>query len=111
MSVYDLGIVPIPLPKSGAERDCLLRFSGTPTNLWDQEVDPERRILVIQEAFQLCDLLPQHVGRVADAADNTQAAGVGDCGGEFRTGGDVHAGEHDGVVDLEEIGRCGAELL
>lgn len=56
-------------------------------------------------------MLTEHVGSVADATDDAEPAGVGDRGSEFRPGGDVHAGEHDGVVDFEEVGDGGAELL
>ena len=95
----------------GGEAANLLRLPRAAAHLRDQQVDTEWCILVFQKALQLGDLLAQHVGRVADAADNAQAASVGDSSGEFGAGGDVHAGEHDGVVDLEEVCDRRAELF
>jgi len=102
LSTFDLGLrVPLSFSsKSSAEQDSLLRLPRTPTNLRDQEIHPERRILVLQESLQLRNLLSQHVWCVADAADDAQAAGIGDRGSEFGTSGHVHSGEHDGVVDF-----------
>lgn len=90
---------------------CLLGLSCTATNLWEQEIDTERCVLVVQEALQLCDLLAEHVWSVADTADDTDTTSVGHSGGELRTSGHVHASKHDWVLDLEQIGRGGAELL
>lgn len=90
---------------------CLLGLSCTATNLWEQEIDAEWCVLVVQEALQLCDLLAEHVWSVADTADDTDTTGVGHSGGELRTSGHVHASKHDWVLDLEQIGRGGAELL
>lgn len=91
--------------------DVSLGLSCAATNLWEQEINAERGILVVQEALELCNLLSQHVWSVADTTNNTNTARVGDCGGELGTSGDVHTGEHHGVVDLEQIGRHRAELL
>ena len=89
----------------------LLRLPRVAADLRDQKINTERRVLVLQEALQLCDLLPKHVWGVANTANDTNTSCVGDGGGELGTGSDVHAGQHDGVVDLEEIGRGGADLL
>jgi hypothetical protein len=51
------------------------------------------------------------MGGVADATDHTDATGVGDGCCELRAGGDVHAGEHDGVCDLEQVGGDRADLF
>lgn len=89
----------------------VLGLSCTTANLWEEEVDTEWSILVLEEALELGNLLTEHVWSVADTADDTDTAGVGDGGGELRPGGDVHAGKHDWVLDLEEIGGGGANLL
>jgi len=81
------------------------------TNLWEQQIDTERSVLVVQEALQLCNLFPEHVWGVSDATDDTETAGIGDCGSKFRAGGNVHASKDDGVVDLQEIRRDGLDLL
>lgn len=62
-------------------------------------------------ALELGDLLAQHVWGVSDSANDTDSASVGHGGGELRAGSDVHAGKHDGVVDVEEVGGGGAEHL
>lgn len=92
-------------------RASILSFPGTAAHLWYKKIDAKRRILVFQESFQLRYLLAQHVRRVTDASDDAETTGVGDCGCEFGTGGYVHAGEHDGVIDFEEVGDGGSELL
>lgn len=89
----------------------ILRLPRIPAYLRDQQIHTERRILVFQEPLEFCDLLPEHVRRVAHPTDDAEAAGIGDCGGKFGAGGDVHTGEHDGVVDFEEVGHGGAELF
>lgn len=48
---------------------------------------------------------------VPDTSDDTDAAGVGDGCSQLGTGGNVHAGKHDGVVDLQEICEGGSYLL
>ena len=58
----------------------------------EEEVDAEGRILVLQEALELGDLLTEHVRGVAYAADDAEAPGVGHRGGKLGPGGDVHAG-------------------
>lgn len=46
-----------------------------------------------------------------DTANDTETTGV--CNGSRKLGAsrDVHAREHDGVVDLQEIGGDGADLF
>jgi hypothetical protein len=89
----------------------LLSLPGTAANLRNQEIDTEGSILVVEEALEFRNLFPEHVWGVADATDHTDAAGVGDGCCELGAGGDVHAGEHDGVCDLEQVGRDRADLF
>ena len=89
----------------------LLRLSGTSSDLWDQEVNTEWCILVLEEALELGDLLAEHVWGVSHAANDTDAAGVRHGCGELRSSSHVHASQHDGVVDVEEVGRGRADLL
>jgi hypothetical protein len=65
----------------------------------------------VQEALELSNLLPQHVWRVADTADDTESTSVGDGGCELRAGSNIHASKKNGVVDLQEIGRNRLDLL
>jgi len=88
-----------------------LRLPGAAADLREKQVDTERRALVFEVALQLCDLLAQHVGRVSDSTDHAEAACVADGCCELRAGGHVHAGEHDRVVNLQEVGGGGADLL
>lgn len=89
----------------------VLGLSCTATNLWKQEINSEWCILVIKEALQFCNLLPEHVWGISNTTDDTDSSGVGDCGGKLRAGGDVHACKHDRVVDLEEVRSDGSDLL
>ena len=88
-----------------------LRLPGAAADLREEQVDTERCALVFEVALQLGDLLAKHVWRVSDTTDHAEPACVADGCCELRAGGDVHAGEHDGVVDLEEVGGGGADLL
>ena len=90
---------------------CSLGLARAASDLRQQQVDTERRVLVLQEALELRNLLPQHVRGISNAADDTETAGIGNSGGELGAGGDVHAGQEDRVVDLEQISRGGAKLL
>jgi hypothetical protein len=76
-----------------------------------QQIDTEWRILVVEVALQLSDLLAQHVWCVSDAAEDTDASGVCDGGGKLGTSSHVHAREHDGVLDLQQVGELCADLL
>ena len=89
----------------------LLCLSGTATDLRQQKVNTKGSILVLEITLQFGDLLSQHVRRVSNTSNNAQASGVGDSSGKLRTSGDVHSGKHDRVIDLQEIGRCGSDLL
>ena len=89
----------------------LLGLACAAADLWEEQVNAEWGVLVLEEALELCNLLSQHVWGVSNTANDTDTAGVGDGCGELRTGGDVHAGKHDRVVDLEEIGGSGTDLL
>jgi hypothetical protein len=88
-----------------------LGLPGATADLRNQEVHTERCVLVVEEALEFCDLFPEHVWGVADATDHTDATGVGDGCCELGTGGNVHAGEHDGVCDLEQVGGDRADLF
>lgn len=89
----------------------VLGLASAPADLGKKQVDAKGGLLVDEEALELGDLLAQHLRGVADASDDAEATGVGDGGGELRTGGHVHAGEQNGVLDLEQIGDGGSELL
>lgn len=88
-----------------------LGLPGTATNLRNQKIHTEWCVLVVQEALELCNLFSEHVWGVANATDHTDAAGVGDSCCELRASSDVHAGEHDRVCDLEQVGGYRADLL
>jgi hypothetical protein len=89
----------------------LLSLPSTAANLRNQEIDAERSVLVVEEALEFRNLFSEHVWGVAHATDHTDATGVGDGCCELRTGSDVHAGEHDGMCDLEQVGRDRADLF
>ena len=89
----------------------LLGLPGTAADLWNQKVDAEGCILVFQIGFELRDLFPEHIWGIADATDDTKAASIGNSRRESRACGNVHASEHDGVVDFEEVSDRGPELF
>jgi hypothetical protein len=99
------------LPARAQDTGDLLSLPGTATNLRNQEVNTERCILVVEEALEFRDLFSEHVWGVADATDHTDATGIGDGCCELRTGSNVHASEHDGVCDLEQVGGDRTDLF
>ena len=89
----------------------VLGLAGVATNLGKEEIDTEGSVLVGKMLLELGNLLTEHVGGIANTTDDTETAGVGDGGSKLRTSGDGHAGEEDGVLDTEELGGGGADLL
>lgn len=89
----------------------LLGLTGAATDLGEKQVDTERSVLVVEVRLELLNLLLEHLGGVADTANDTQTAGVGDGGGKLGAGSDVHARKQDGVLDLEKISDGSADLL
>lgn len=45
------------------------------------------------------------------ASDDTKSAGIGDRSSQLRAGGNVHASKNDWMLDLQEIGAGGSDLL
>lgn len=89
----------------------LLGLTGIATNLGDKQVNTKGSVLVVEVALELGNLLLEHLWGVSDTADDAHAAGVGDGSRQLGTGGDVHAGQQDGVLDLEKISDGSADLL
>ena len=89
----------------------LLCLAGAAANLGKKQVDAKRSVLVIKILLELGNLLFQHVRGVANTANDAHAAGVGDSRSQLGAGGDVHASQQDGVLDLEKISDGGANLL
>ena len=90
---------------------CLLGLSGTASNLRNQEVHAKWCILILQEALEFRDLLPEHIGCVPHSTNDTEAAGVCDRCCEFGAGGHVHTSEENGVIDFEKVGDRGTKLF
>lgn len=95
----------------GEDGRVVLCLSCTAADLWKQKINPKWGFLVCEEALELGNLLSKHVWGVSNTSDDTDSACVGDGCCELRTSSDVHASEHDWVLDLQEIGRDGANLL
>jgi hypothetical protein len=93
------------------ERGCALGFPGVAADLGKEEIDAEGCVLVDEVRLELTDLIPEHVGGVADAAENAHTASVGDGRCQLGAGGDVHTCQQDGVLNSEEIGDRGANSL
>jgi hypothetical protein len=89
----------------------LLGLARASADLGEQQIDAEWRILVVEVALELGNLLTKHVWCVSDATEDTDAAGVCDGGSELGTSSHVHAREHDGVLDLQQVGELCADLL
>jgi hypothetical protein len=90
---------------------CSLGLAGASANLGKQKIHAKGCILVVEVALQLRNLLAKHVRCVSDATEDTDAAGVGHSGCQLGASGHVHACEHDGVLDLQEISKLCADLL
>jgi len=95
--------------EGGEER--ILGLTGIATDLGEKQVDAEGGVLVVEVLLELGNLLAEHVGGVADTADDTETASVGDGSSQLGASGHVHAGQQDGVLDLEKIGDGRADLL
>lgn len=89
----------------------LLGLAGAATDLGEEQVDTERSVLIVEVALELVNLIAKHLGGVADTTDDTETTGVGDGGSQLGSSGDVHAGQQDGVLDLEKIRDGRANLL
>jgi hypothetical protein len=89
----------------------LLGLAGIAADLGQQQINTEWCVLVVQEALELGNLLPQHVWCVADTADDTETASVGDGGGELRTGRNVHASKQNGMLDSQKLGGHRLDLF
>jgi len=106
----------------------LLCLSCATADLGEQQINTEGGVLIIQVAFEFGDLLPQHIWSISDlydpsalidlfflrssySANNTKTASIRDCGSQSWTSSHVHAGKHDWVLDLQQIGRCCSERL
>lgn len=61
--------------------------------------------------LELVDLVAKHVGSVVDTTEHTETTGIGNSSSQLGAGSDVHAGQEDGVVDLEKIGDGSTDLL
>jgi hypothetical protein len=90
---------------------CSLGLSRASADLGKQEINTKGCFLVVEVALQLRDLLAKHVGSVSNAAEDADSASVCYSSCQLRAGGHVHAGKHDGVLDLEQIGELCADLL
>ena len=44
-------------------------------------------------------------------SNDSQASGIGDCGSKLGASCNVHASQEDRLLDLQEIGECGLDLL
>jgi hypothetical protein len=99
-------------PGSGQRLDKdLLGLASASADLGKQQIDTEWCALVVEVALELGNLLAEHVWGVSNAAEDTDASGVCDGSGKLGTSGHVHAGKHDGVLDLEQISELCADLL
>lgn len=95
---FTLGVIVVGLASAAAD-------------LGKEQINTERSVLVVEIALELSDLLAQHVRSVSDTTNDTETTSVGDSGSELRAGGNIHAREEDGMLDLEKIGDGGSELL
>ena len=50
-------------------------------------------------------------GSVANSAHHSDTTGVGHGRREFWSGGNIHAGQHNGMFNLQEVGDRGTDLL
>jgi len=83
-------------------RVVVVRGARALAGLGQEQVDAERRALVVQSGLDLVDLLAQHLRRIVQPAEHADAARVGHGSGEPRPGRLVHAGEHDRVLDAQK---------
>lgn len=88
-----------------------VRLSSIATDLWQQEVDTEGSVLVVQILLELLDVLPEHLGRVSDTTNDAQTTCIGDCCCESWAGSNVHAGQDNWVLDAKELRKWSLDPL
>ena len=96
---------------NGRDEASILCLPRVTPNLRNQKIHTKGCILVFQKSLELGNLFTQHIWRVADTPDDAETAGIGDRCCEFWTSGYVHTGEHDWVVDFEEVGDRSSKLF
>ena len=89
----------------------ILGLAGASADLRKEEIDTEWGVLVVQVLLQLVDLLPQHLGGVANTSNNTQSTSVGNSGSQLGASSHVHTSQQNWVVDLEQISNRGTDNL
>mmetsp|Transcript_17281 Transcript_17281/g.35088 ORF Transcript_17281/g.35088 Transcript_17281/m.35088 type:complete len:422 (-) Transcript_17281:113-1378(-) len=87
----------------------VIRLPRTLADLGEQEVDPERQILVPEALLQVVDLLLELLGGVPDSADHPETTTVGYSRRQLRTSSNIHTGQHDRVLDAQELGEGGLD--
>ena len=93
--------------------------SGASAGAWrnvrgDEDVDAEG---TVGEVLDAADLLFEAIGGEPGGAEHAEPAGVGDRGDELRSGdaalsttdGGAHAGQRDGVLDVEQVAHFGVQ--
>lgn len=80
----------------------MVRLARIPADLRQRQIDAEGEVGRPQQALELGDDLAQLVGRVHEAADNAQPAGVRHGGRERGARHARHAGEQDRVLDAQQ---------
>ena len=91
-------------------RVVVVGFPRTATDLWDGKVDAELVPARLEERLGLVDLLLERLGREQQSADRPDSTRVGDCGHEIGMRDRVHARQHDGVLDAEQVRQRCADL-
>jgi hypothetical protein len=56
---------------------------GVSTDLWEQQVNTEWGILVVEVLLELMDLIAEHLWGVTDTTDNTESTSIGDSSSEL----------------------------
>src|SRR5262245_59088980 len=72
------------------------------------QIDSER---LVRASLGLGDFGVEQLGRHGAAGDDSEAAGVGDGGGEVAFADPAHGPAHDGDVAAEELGAAMHQLL
>lgn len=81
----------------------LLCLAGAPADLGNHDVHAERGVLVHEVRLELVDGVGHLPRRVGAAADDAETAGVGDGCGQAGARRPIHACQHDGMLDSQQL--------
>jgi hypothetical protein len=89
----------------------ILSLARISTDLGQQNINSERRILVLKMRLQFLNLLPQSIWTVAETPNDADPACIGDGCGEEWACCYAHSCQHNRMRDVEEVRQRRADAF